>query len=49
MRLTIALGKAGPFPDIAEQHVVGEIDQLGRERAQRVAPAGSYPVTQWVA
>src|SRR4030088_3679810 len=33
----VALGEAGPLPDVTEQHVVGEIDQLGRERAQRIA------------
>src|SRR4029450_11400037 len=33
----VTLGEAGPLPDVAEQHVVGQVDQLGRECAQSVA------------
>ncbi len=36
----VALGEAGPLPDIAEQHLLGEIDQLRRDRADLVAAGG---------
>lgn len=37
----VALGKAGSLPDITEQHIVGQLDQLGRKGAELVAWIGS--------
>ena len=32
----VALGEAGSLPDIAEQHVVGQLDELWREVADHL-------------
>src|SRR5689334_8490852 len=41
----VALGKALALPDVAEQHVVREVDQLGRELPQRLAR--SRRISRW--
>jgi hypothetical protein len=38
----VPLGEAWAFPDIAEQHLLGEIDQLGRERSEPVTGGGQW-------
>jgi hypothetical protein len=36
----VALLEVGPLPDIAEQHLLGQVDQLGRDGANLVAGRG---------
>jgi hypothetical protein len=38
----VALGKAGPRPHVAEQHIVRELDQLGRDVANRLLRCGWF-------
>jgi hypothetical protein len=36
----VALGQSRTLPDVAEQHVVGELGQLGRDVAHQLLGAG---------